>query len=450
MSSARRRRLIFVRRGGRVSTLGGVWIRLWVRSAKRPIEEMPAMRLWAPYALIMGLAGTLLTRRVHRGNPLVADGLLVALVTGLALSTLIFRALEGPEVFAGAIGFDLASGLAVGLLLAGLSSLIWRRPRALPVLIASIVIYALYDLAGSASPLLAFAPLIALYAVAANSKPVVSGGAATALAVGAVVVVLANTGPLDDDILDYLLSVATAWLLGYGLWLNRARTSLLADQAAQLTREQAAQTQAAVRQEQTRIARELHDIVAHRVVVMVAQAGASKRIVDAEPERARRALTSIENMGREALIEMRRLLGVLWTQDDGSKAPQPGLADLPGLMTQIERAGLPVELTVSGERRSLPAGIELNAYRIVQEALTNTLKHAGPARAEVELTYRTEFLELRVRDDGEGSSLPLVPGHGVVGMKQRAALLGGEMRVGPLREAGFEVTAKLPVNGIRP
>ena len=382
---------------------------------------------------------------------MVADGLLVALVTGLALSTLIYRALEGPEIFAGAIGFDLASGLAVGLLLAGLSSLIWRRPRALPVLIASIVIFALYDLAGSASPLLAFVPLIALYAVAANSKPVVSGGAATALAVGAVVVVLTNTGrPLDDDILDYLLSVATAWLLGYGLWLNRARTSLLADQATQLTREQTAQTQAAVRQEQTRIARELHDIVAHRVVVMVAQAGASKRIFDAEPERARRALTSIENLGREALIEMRRLLGVLWTQDDGSKAPQPGLADLPSLIAQIERAGLPVELTVSGERRSLPAGIELNAYRIVQEALTNTLKHAGPARAEVELTYRPDFLELRVRDDGRGSSLPLVPGHGVVGMKQRAALLGGKMRVGPLREAGFEVTAKLPVNGLRP
>jgi signal transduction histidine kinase len=397
----------------------------------------------------MGPAGTVLTRGAHRGNLLVADGILVFLVTVLALSTLIYRALEGPEILAEAIGFDLANGLAVALLLAGLSSLIWKRPQALPVLIASIVIFALYDLAGPASPLLAFAPLMALYAVAANSRPVVSGGAATAMAVGAIAVFLTSTGPLDDDILDYLLSVATAWLLGYGVWLNRARTSLLADQAAQLTREQAAQTQAAVRQEQTRIARELHDIVAHRVVVMVAQAGASKRIFDAEPERVRKALTSIENMGREALIEMRRLLGVLWTQDDGSKAPQPGLADLPGLITQMERAGLPVELTVSGERRSLPAGIELNAYRIVQEALTNTLKHAGPARAEVELSYQANFLELRVRDDGRGSSLPLPPGHGVVGMKQRAALLGGEMKVGPLSETGFEVTAKLPVNGIR-
>jgi signal transduction histidine kinase len=395
----------------------------------------------------MGPAGTALTRGVHRGNLLVADGILVFLVTVLALSTLIYRAIEGPEILAGAIQFDFANAISVALLLAGLSSLIWRRPPALPVLMASIVIFALYDLAGSASPLLAFAPLMALYAVAANSRPVVSGGAAAALAVGAVAVFLANTGPLDDDILDYLLSVATAWLLGYGVWLNRARTSLLADQAAQLTREQAAQTQAAVRQEQTRIARELHDIVAHRVVVMVAQAGASVRMFDADPQRARHALKSIEILGREALTEMRRLLGVLWTHDEGSKAPQPGLADLPDLIAQIERAGLPVELRISGQPRTLPAGVELSAYRIVQEALTNTLKHAGPARAEVELRYHPDLLEVRVDDDGQGSSSLLKAGQGLVSMRQRAALLGGEVSLGPRSGTGFQVAAKLPVNG---
>jgi signal transduction histidine kinase len=395
----------------------------------------------------MGPAGTALTRGVHRGNLLVADGILVFLVTVLALSTLIYRAIEGPEILAGAIQLDFANAISVALLLAGLSSLIWRRPPALPVLMASIVIFALYDLAGSASPLLAFAPLMALYAVAANSRPVVSGGAAAALAVGAVAVFLANTGPLDDDILDYLLSVATAWLLGYGVWLNRARTSLLADQAAQLTREQAAQTQAAVRQEQTRIARELHDIVAHRVVVMVAQAGASVRMFDADPQRARHALKSIEILGREALTEMRRLLGVLWTHDEGSKAPQPGLADLPDLIAQIERAGLPVELRISGQPRTLPAGVELSAYRIVQEALTNTLKHAGPARAEVELRYHPDLLEVRVDDDGQGSSSLLKAGQGLVSMRQRAALLGGEVSLGPRSGTGFQVAAKLPVNG---
>jgi signal transduction histidine kinase len=395
----------------------------------------------------MGPAGTALTRGVHRGNLLVADGILVFLVTVLALSTLIYRAIEGPEILAGAIQFDFANAISVALLLAGLSSLIWRLPPALPVLMASIVIFALYDLAGSASPLLAFAPLMALYAVAANSRPVVSGGAAAALAVGAVAVFLANTGPLDDDILDYLLSVATAWLLGYGVWLNRARTSLLADQAAQLTREQAAQTQTAVRQEQTRIARELHDIVAHRVVVMVAQAGASTRMFDADPQRARHALKSIEILGREALTEMRRLLGVLWTHDEGSKAPQPGLADLPDLIAQIERAGLPVELRISGQPRTLPAGVELSAYRIVQEALTNTLKHAGPARADVELRYHPDLLEVRVDDDGQGSSSLLKAGQGVVSMRQRAALVGGEVSLGPRSGTGFQVAAKLPLNG---
>jgi signal transduction histidine kinase len=395
----------------------------------------------------MGPAGTALTRGVHRGNLLVADGILVFLVTVLALSTLIYQAIEGPEILAGAIQFDFANAISVALLLAGLSSLIWRRPPALPVLMASIVIFALYDLAGSASPLLAFAPLMALYAVAANSRPVVSGGAAAALAVGAVAVFLANTGPLDDDILDYLLSVATAWLLGYGVWLNRARTSLLADQAAQLTREQAAQTQTAVRQEQTRIARELHDIVAHRVVVMVAQAGASTRMFDADPQRARHALKSIEILGREALTEMRRLLGVLWTHDEGSKAPQPGLADLPDLIAQIERAGLPVELRISGQPRTLPAGVELSAYRIVQEALTNTLKHAGPARADVELRYHPDLLEVRVDDDGQGSSSLLKAGQGVVSMRQRAALVGGEVSLGPRSGTGFQVAAKLPLNG---
>ena len=143
---------------------------------------------------------------------------------------------------------------------------------------------------------------------------------------------------------------------------------------------------------------------------------------------------------------MRRLLGVLWT-DDRSKAPQPGLAELPNLIDQIEQAGLPVEFTVSGQPRTLPAGVELSAYRIVQEALTNTLKHAGSARASVELTYRPDVLELRIRDDGCGSASAPTPGQGLVGMRQRAAILGGELSVGPQAGTGFQVEAKLPVNG---
>jgi signal transduction histidine kinase len=380
----------------------------------------------------------------------VADGLLVVLVTAVALGALIYRTLEGPELPAGHIRFDAANVLAVALLLAGLLSLISRPPVALLVLVMSSTAFIASDLLGSASPLLAFAPLMALYAVAANSRAALSGVAAGVLASGALIVFLANPGPLDDDFLDYLLAVATAWLLGYGIRLNRARTSLLDDRAVQLAREQATRTQEEIKREQARIARELHDIVAHHVVVIVAQAGAAKRVFGADSEQAKHALDSIETLGREALTEMRRLLGVLWTHEEGPKTPQPGLKQLPALVAQMEQAGLPVKLTVRGEPATLPAGVELNAYRIVQEALTNTLKHAGPTRADVELAYLAGFLELRVRDEGRGSANGAPkPGHGLVSMRQRALVLGGEVTMGPRPDRGFEVTARLPVNGER-
>jgi signal transduction histidine kinase len=395
----------------------------------------------------VGTAGSLSRRRAHDAHPLISDSLLVLLVTALALGTLVYRAIEGPEIPAGNVQVDIANALAIALVLAGISSLIWRRPDAVPVLLFGGLAFVGWEVFGTASPLLAFAPLIALYAVAANYPPVVSGPAAGVAAIAAFTVAVANPGPLDDDFLDYLLSVATVWLLGYGIRLNRVRTSLMADQATQLRREQEAKTQEAVRQEQTRIARELHDIVAHRVVVMVAQAGASGRLFDANPERGRNALCSIEALGREALTEMRRLLGVLSADDEMSKAPQPGLSELPTLVAQMEQAGLPVELTISGDGKTLPAGIELNAYRIVQEALTNTLKHAGPTRAKVELIFRPDVLELRVRDEGRGSSAPLTQGNGLVGMRQRVALLGGELTVKSRSAGGFQVTAELPMNG---
>jgi signal transduction histidine kinase len=397
----------------------------------------------------VGVPAPALNDRAHRGNLLGTDGLPVILLTGVALGSLIYRALQGPETPTGGVQFGTADVLAMVLLLAGTLCVKWRRRAALPVLVVSSTAFAVSEMLGSASPLLPFAPLMALYAVAAIYAPGVSGSAAGALAVGAFTVSVANPGPLDDDFLDYLLSVGAAWLLGYGVRLSRARTLLLEDQARQLRREQAAKTQAAVRQEQTRIARELHDIVAHHVVVMVAQAGAAKRVFHAEPDHARHALVSIETIGREALTETRRLLGVLSTGEGGSRAPQPGLEQLPTLVGQTEQAGLPVQLTVRGTPRPLPAGVELNAYRIVQEALTNTLKHAGPTRAEVELTYHPDVLELRIRDDGRGSAPNLKPGHGLVGMGQRAALLGGEVSVGPRPHRGFQVKATLPVNGER-
>ena len=230
--------------------------------------------------------------------------------------------------------------------------------------------------------------------------------------------------------------------------LSRARTALLEEQARQLIDTQAAKTALAVEQEQSRIARELHDIVAHHVSVIVATAGGAQKVFDAHPPQAREALSSIEMTGREALTEMRRLLGALSTQPTSSgRSPQPGLDQLPGLLTQIRRAGLAVDLSVEGTERPLEAGVELSAYRIVQEALTNSLKHAGPARARVKIQDRPDLLKLEVRDDGRGSVRNPRPGQGLVGMRERAALLGGTLDVRPMPGRGFRVLASLPVDG---
>jgi signal transduction histidine kinase len=341
------------------------------------------------------------------------------------------------------------SSVEVVLLLVGTLCITWRRVAPLPVLAISGTVFCVFEALGLAAPPLPFAPLVALYTVASGAAPAISIGAAGALAAGVVTAALAPSGVADDDqFLDYLVSVGAAWTVGYGVRLSRVRTALLEEQAAQLEHEQVTRTRMAVEREQARIARELHDIVAHHVSVIVAQAGATRRVFDAEPEQARQALGSIETVGREALIEMRRLLGVLRPEGgDTDRAPQPGLGQLPALAAQTERAGLAVELIVEGDPRPLPAGVELNAYRIVQEALTNSLKHAGPTRARVVLRYHPEYLQLQVCDEGGGRIPDLTPGHGLVGMRQRAALLGGDLAAGPRPGGGFQVTATLPVNG---
>jgi signal transduction histidine kinase len=239
--------------------------------------------------------------------------------------------------------------------------------------------------------------------------------------------------------------LSAACMLGYGIQLGRTRRSVLVAQEARLAREHAAETQQAVRDEKSRIARELHDVVAHNVSVITAQATGAQRVFDTEPELARDALRSIETTGRGALTEMRRLLGVLQLESDNAAIePQPGLDQLPYLIAQMERSGLPVDLQVSGEPRPLSSGVQLNAYRIVQEALTNTLKHAGPSCARVELHYRPDHLDVRVADNGRGFNPDAVPGHGVIGMRQRAAMLGGQLSVLPGAAGGVLVTASLP------
>jgi signal transduction histidine kinase len=222
----------------------------------------------------------------------------------------------------------------------------------------------------------------------------------------------------------------------------------LAARAELLEREHKLREKEALEEERARIARELHDLVAHNVSVMVVQAGVERHALPDSQASTRATLTAIEQAGRQALVEARRLLGVLRRNGDHEALePQPSIERVDTLIEHVERAGLPVRLTIEGDEVPLPAGVDLCAYRIVQEALTNALKHAGPARAEVLLRYQASGLDIEVRDDGRGPSSPNGDGsgHGLIGMRERVALYGGRLRTGPREDGGFEVCAHLPL-----
>jgi signal transduction histidine kinase len=253
----------------------------------------------------------------------------------------------------------------------------------------------------------------------------------------------------DQNTLPSTLFTAVAWVAGRAMRRRQQTISVLGDRAAQLEREREERVRQLVTEERARIARELHDVVAHSVSVMVVQAQAGPRLL-AEPEQAAGAFTSIEASGREALVELRRLLGILRTDKDLSIGPQPGLSSLQGLVEQVRDADVPVTLRVEGDAIPLPPGLDLSAYRIVQEALTNTIKHAGPARADVTIRYGASAIEVEIVDDGRGESQSVNgSGHGLIGMRERAALYGGELEAGPRPGGGYAVRARLPVGGSR-
>jgi signal transduction histidine kinase len=204
-----------------------------------------------------------------------------------------------------------------------------------------------------------------------------------------------------------------------------------------------------VTEERARIARDLHDVVAHYVSVMVVQAAGARRIVDKDPDAAKGAIEAVETAGRTALAEMRRMLEVLRADDPGT-GPQPGLGEVERLVETVREAGLPVELSIKGTACCLPAGMDLAAYRIVQEALTNTVKHGGKASARVSITYADEYVEIEAVDDGRGAAAQILTstpsgGHGLIGMKERVALFGGVLEAGPVLTGGYRVYARLPL-----
>ena len=245
------------------------------------------------------------------------------------------------------------------------------------------------------------------------------------------------------------LLFAIGWLAGYALRERAAEAEAAEQRATYAEREREAAARIAVAEERARIARELHDIVAHAVSVMVLQVGAVRHKLPLTLEEDREALGRVEQAGRTALAEMRRLLGAMRRDGDGlDLAPQPGLDGLDSLVEEVGRAGLPVRLHVDGDAFPLPRAIDLSAYRIVQEGLTNALKHARASHADVTVRYRPDELEVEVVDDGDGTGVVTGDGlgHGLVGIRERVKIYGGEMTVGPAAGGGFVLSTRLPVS----
>jgi signal transduction histidine kinase len=387
------------------------------------------------------------SRRAWLGaHPLVADALTSAFLT---LACLLVAAYQDSYGLPGKQP-DLFSGLIVVIVVMSLT-----LRRRMPVAVLAFVLAGGLTLtAFGYVPMLgpAAACLIAIYSVASHR------GLATSLPVGAFglmlfIVSMALDGYWFWQAVSNSVLLIGVWWIGRSLRLRRAYLDELEARARRLERAREADSRAARAEERSRIARELHDVVAHHVSVMTVQAGAARRILHRDPEAVQDALSTIEQMGRTALGEMRRLVGVLRTEAEPARSelsPQPGVHDVSGLVDQLRETGLQVQLWIEGESRSLSPGVDLAAFRLVQEALTNTLKHAGPqARAWVRIQYADRQLEIEVEDDGRGLvaglGRPGGNGHGLVGMRERVALYGGDLRIGPRSGGGFEVRARFPL-----
>jgi signal transduction histidine kinase len=382
-------------------------------------------------------------RRLRRIDPRVFDwALAIGFATWAAASTYAVDVVVGPEWLTALIAGG-SSGFAAYI----------RRTRPVLALLtwsAAVLVLAAWltppeQLGGLFLGLLLFP-----YMVGANTAGRRALVAPPVVLVTVLAVALSSVdGYVFGDIVFPTIFGVLMWLAGR---VVRSRAELTAElhEAAQVAHEQReADAARAVAEERRRIAREMHDVVAHSVSTMVIQAGGARRILARDPQRAIEAAALIERTGREALSEMRHLLGVLHAGDEAAAlAPQPTLHELGALIERSRAAGLPVELHVSGEAGELPAGVDLAAYRVVQEALTNALKHGG-GHAEVRVHHAGDELLVTVSDHGDGSPRPRAEsgGHGLVGMRERVRVIGGDLRAGPRPGGGFEVEARLPLQG---
>jgi signal transduction histidine kinase len=346
------------------------------------------------------------------------------------------------------------AGVTVGAVLL-VVPLAWRRRAPIAVLAALLGWFAWMALvvvtASPGSPLTAVVALgVAFYTVGAQTAGRRSiTGFACGLA-GLIAIDFAGGGVFQTAGVrpGVWLIMTVAWLVGRELRRRRAEMQELRDRAAEVEHEREERLRIAAAEERSRIARDLHDVVAHSVSVMVVQSQAAQRVLEQDVGAARDALRSIETTGRQALTELRRLLGLLRDADgEPSLVPQPSLQYLDELLAQIREAGLPVDLTVEGAPTALPQGVDLSAYRIVQEGLTNSLKHAAAHRVCVLVRYAPAELEIEISDDGSGGAETTAngAGHGLVGMRERVALYGGELQAGRGEDGGYLVHARLPL-----
>jgi signal transduction histidine kinase len=343
--------------------------------------------------------------------------------------------------------------VAVPAVVVGGAALYWRRVAPLTVAAVFFGAVAAESLLGvslerpDAPLLMALVSVYTIGAYLALREALI--GLAVAL-VGIWIGVASQTTRGYSDFVFTLIVVAAGWLVGRGMHGRVRQTTELAERTLRLEQERESERRAAIDEERRRIARDLHDVIAHSVSVMVVQAGAAEDVFERDPAAVLEPIRAVQETGRAALVEISRLLGLL--RDDGAElglAPQPRLDDLGELAEQMRTAGLIVALRLEGEPRPLPLGVDLSVYRIAQEALTNTLKHADGAAAELVLRYRERDVELEVTDDGAGTENGHRGGHGLIGMRERVAVFGGTLEAGRRPEGGFRVLARLPLQ-VRP
>ncbi|MHB8398730.1 MAG: sensor histidine kinase [Candidatus Limnocylindrales bacterium] len=380
---------------------------------------------------------------VGRRAPSVLDWLVTLALVILALLEVQSGAFPGPVALAAA--FQLATILPVAFRrVAPLSAIAINTAVSLPFIVA-------YGAGNSLADMVTV--LLLIYSVGrySDGRRLLAGAACGLLLV--VEVGIGGRLVSPSDWAYVLLLCGSALVLGVALRIQTQRAVFLAVAADRAQREQEATAQAAVHEERARIARELHDVVAHNVGLIVLQAGGARSVLGSDPDRARTALQQVEETGRQTLAEMRHLVGILRVDEGASRQPLPRLERLPALLDEARASGLTVELTVEGPVAELPAGLELAAYRLVQEALTNVRKHAPTSHAEVRVCYEPDRIRIEVSDDGGPSGAvrdparnTSGPGHGLIGMRERVQMYEGRMQAGPMSDGGFRVEAVLPLS----